>query len=550
MGQILLTIDQPFSPLTRVIITWVNGLILLFVVAPLAIFTRSPGRRAAYRSWTLASLALFPLGLVRFVPETQTQAAAAAQIGVSLSLVAILALLARRRGHGAELSWPVTVAAIAIVPILLLPWLALGALGSPLDSLLNLLAGLSLGMLAGLLLDGFLVAPLVAHSRGIGRDTAFGGLSTVVALAILAAGFGFGGSQLLLLGAIPLLGFAAMAFALYVATPERPYGHAWLPLAALLGLVAAAPLLFFDPDELTLLLGMDDIPGWAARATAISALLALLVSLVMIIIRLRWATLPPPRMLTALAAPGWVAALLVYFLVGQPGFYGEQLFVILRDQPDLTQAYSIADRDQRTRYVYETLVNNAEASQSRVRGVLDRFGIGYRPYYLVNALEVDAGPIARLYLSLQPEVDRVLDSPRLRPLPEPPSASTGSESPPTGPAWSVAAIGADRVWSELGVTGAGIVVGQSDSGVQGSHPDLQGGYRGQSNQNDYHWLDPWNGTTSPTDINGHGTFTLGSAVGRNGIGVAPGAQWIGCVNLARNLGNPARYLDCMQFMLA
>ena len=34
------------------------------------------------------------------------------------------------------------------------------------------------------------------------------------------------------------------------------------------------------------------------------------------------------------------------------------------------------------------------------------------------------------------------------------------------------------------------------------------------------------------------------------VGVAPEATWIGCVNLARNLGNPPRYLDCLQFMLA
>ncbi|MGW8318394.1 MAG: S8 family serine peptidase [Candidatus Promineifilaceae bacterium] len=31
---------------------------------------------------------------------------------------------------------------------------------------------------------------------------------------------------------------------------------------------------------------------------------------------------------------------------------------------------------------------------------------------------------------------------------------------------------------------------------------------------------------------------------------APGAEWIGCINLHRNLGNPAFYLDCLQFMLA
>jgi hypothetical protein len=31
-------------------------------------------------------------------------------------------------------------------------------------------------------------------------------------------------------------------------------------------------------------------------------------------------------------------------------------------------------------------------------------------------------------------------------------------------------IGADRVWEEFGITGEGIVVGESDSGVQWDHP--------------------------------------------------------------------------------
>jgi subtilisin family serine protease len=103
-----------------------------------------------------------------------------------------------------------------------------------------------------------------------------------------------------------------------------------------------------------------------------------------------------------------------------------------------------------------------------------------------------------------------------------------------------------RTWSQLGVTGAGIVVGTSDSGVDGTHPALAAGFRGGNDS----WYDPWEHTPTPTDHNGHGTHTLGSAVGRTGTGVAPGAQWVGCVNLDRNLGNPARYLDCLQFMLA
>jgi subtilisin family serine protease len=39
-------------------------------------------------------------------------------------------------------------------------------------------------------------------------------------------------------------------------------------------------------------------------------------------------------------------------------------------------------------------------------------------------------------------------------------------------------------------------------------------------------------------------------LGQNGIGIAPDATWFACLNLGRNLANPAFYLDCMQFMLA
>jgi subtilisin family serine protease len=102
----------------------------------------------------------------------------------------------------------------------------------------------------------------------------------------------------------------------------------------------------------------------------------------------------------------------------------------------------------------------------------------------------------------------------------------------------------------LGVTGKGIVVGQSDTGADGTHPALKDGYRGLGQGDDYNWYDPWTNSKSPNDQEGHGTHTLGIILGRNGIGVAPGAQWIGCVNLERNLGDPPLYLDCMQFMLA
>ncbi|HEU4421905.1 MAG TPA: S8 family serine peptidase, partial [Pilimelia sp.] len=205
-----------------------------------------------------------------------------------------------------------------------------------------------------------------------------------------------------------------------------------------------------------------------------------------------------------------------------------------------------AGRDARVRAVYQRLVEHAQRTQAELRRELDRLRLDYRPYYLVNAVEVDGGPAVRAWLSRRDDVDRVLLSQRLRPVPAGPTPMRGDRPAPGTPAWNITLLGADRVWNELRVTGSGVTVGTSDSGVDGGHPALAGGYRG----GDDSWYDPWNGSRTPVDRGGHGTHTLGSAVGDTNVGVAPGANWVGCVNLDRNLGNPARYLDCLQFMLA
>jgi subtilisin family serine protease len=198
------------------------------------------------------------------------------------------------------------------------------------------------------------------------------------------------------------------------------------------------------------------------------------------------------------------------------------------------------------REVYRRLVETASRTQADLRRELDRRRLDYTPYYLVNAIEVEGGPVARAWLARRAEVDRVLLSQQLRPLPVPPAPTRGDAPAPTSPPWNLTMIGADQVWTRLGVDGSGIVVGGSDSGVDGTHPALAGNFRG----GDDSWYDPWNGTPAPTDVGGHGTHTLGTAVGGRNVGVAPGARWVACVNLDRNLGNPAKYLDCLQFMLA
>ncbi|RQX04886.1 S8 family serine peptidase [Micromonospora arida] len=460
-------------------------------------------------------------------------------------------------GRRGRRTGPVPLLAVAAGLALLLPWAWLGALGGLLETVLALLAAAALGVLAATLLDAPFWSPFaVGRPPRPARLVLVGGLVAGVALLLLAAGTGQSGAQLPALLTVPPVGFALAA--LWAATwrpttdPAEAIRAGATATGWLVGLAALGPLAFTDPEEISLLLvGTRDIPFWVATAAGVGLAVAVLVAIGYAVLLARPAARTPNRRVAAVAA----VVLLVAFGVvdlgpGQPGLYGERLFVVLRTQADLSDlpaaAPGRAGRDARAAEVYRRLVTTAEQSQGDLLRGLNRLRLDPVSYYLVNAIEVDGGPAVRAWLDRRPEVARVLVSQRLRPLPAPAGQNRGSAPKPTGPEWNIRQIGADRVWSQLRVTGAGIVVGSSDSGVDGTHPALRAGFRG----GDDSWYDPWDDTRSPTDQGGHGTHTVGSAVGRDGIGVAPDAQWVGCVNLDRNLGSPAHYLDCLQFMLA
>lgn len=122
--------------------------------------------------------------------------------------------------------------------------------------------------------------------------------------------------------------------------------------------------------------------------------------------------------------------------------------------------------------------------------------------------------------------------------------------------WSVAKIGADRVWRELGVTGSGVVVANIDTGVDWNHPALKNRYRGWNGgpvvDHLHNWFDATNeASVYPSDLNGHGTHTMGTIVGEGGIGVAPGARWMAAKGLnGQGFGFYSWLLASMQFMLA
>ncbi|MEM7133248.1 MAG: S8 family serine peptidase [Chloroflexota bacterium] len=425
------------------------------------------------------------------------------------------------------------------------PWVVVGSVGSPLDLLLNLALGLLAGWVASLLINRIWLRSLAVDSRGLGRDGLTGGFVIGTTLLILSSGLSLNGVQLLLMLALSAVGWLLLVAA-DTHTPHvagRSSGPGWL-----VGSICAVILIFSDTDG-TILQAVDGLLGHYFAAAGLVVVTGLVGGFVMLILRRPLArTVASPTLLLAGLAL-WLTGGLVYHLAGQSGFYGDSLFVVMTRQADVSQAATMSDYDDRRRYVYDTLVNHANESQADLRSSLEQLNVEYTPYYLVNALEVRGGLLMRLWLNRRADVDRIMPSPALRPLFQAQESAQGTQPAPAGPEWNLTNLGADRVWADFDIRGAGIVIGQSDSGVQFDHAEVIDSYRGRSGDHDYNWFDPWNQSLEPSDVSGHGTHTLGSIVG-NLVGVAPDAEWIGCANLHRNLGNPGFYLDCMQFMLA
>lgn len=500
--------------------------------------------RAIFRTWLLGVLFFIVMIPLRLVPQTQVLLANVLQI----VLAWLFAGLLFRRFRPVD--YP-NVGRVALIPALLfaLPWVWLHSYGSILDTVLNLLAGLAFGAAAAAIMQGVLVDAL-NRTGTAGWNIALGGFAVGVLLNVMVAGFGFEGMPWLLMLCVPTLGWILMAHARWgTDTPGNRQAFALLS-----GVAVAAPMIFVDPDELLLVLNLGgrDILAMGLIAAGIAMLIGWGLAIVALAFRDRYPTDLLPNNLHFFMGVA-LFALIAVLSSFDFDWHGDRLFVILNSQADLSGAAAIPDQRERASYVYSTLTDHATTTQAELRETLTTLRIRHRPYYLVNAIEVDGGPLIRLWLLTRPEVERIIDSPVLRPVYNDPgeSLAEGTYSVPRDAElmWNLEMIGAPQVWEEFGARGEGIIVGQSDSGVDARHPELQDSYLGRNGADSLHWYDPWLFKTTPYDVGGHGTHTLGTVLG-NQVGVAPDADFIACVNLERNLANPALYLECMQFMMA
>ena len=147
---------------------------------------------------------------------------------------------------------------------------------------------------------------------------------------------------------------------------------------------------------------------------------------------------------------------------------------------------SRATRAYRHRVVIENLRASAERSQTRWREYLDQAKTasrvsGYRFYWIVNAVVVRARASFLYELSRNEDV-QYMDV-NLKPVLIEPVRRTELRGRSTldlnqGIPRGVRAINAPRVWRELGITGAGRLVANLDTGVDGGHPALAARWRG------------------------------------------------------------------------
>ncbi len=227
-------------------------------------------------------------------------------------------------------------------------------------------------------------------------------------------------------------------------------------------------------------------------------------------------------------------------------------FVVLKIQADLSAAEKMATKEAKGQYVFDALTEVAAKTQGPIVAALNAEKATFKPLWIRNMIKVNSDKALLLEMAARPDVAEIIYEYPATPDVVGKGTVDQSAKAPEAPEWGITRVGAPDVWA-LGITGAGAVVGDLDTGVQWDHPALINAYRGNlgggSYNHNYNWYDGGH-TTVPVDYDSHGTHTMGTIVGLDGanqIGMAPGAKWIACPGIGSPYVGP---FECFQFFMA
>ncbi|RFC76022.1 S8 family serine peptidase [Streptomyces sp. AcE210] len=246
-----------------------------------------------------------------------------------------------------------------------------------------------------------------------------------------------------------------------------------------------------------------------------------------------------------------------------------KFFVVLKDKADLTTAKKQRTHAKAATAAYKALKTTAEDSQKSLTAFLDKEKVGHKDYWIANTVQVTGDQDLVNELAKRSDVEKIVklrtfkidametDDSKVTKSRTDSTGTASSAEGDTAPTWGLSDIKADQVWDQYGDRGEGIVVASVDTGVQYDHPDLVKQYRGNNGDgtftNDYNFYDPTGNCSSdgtPCDNNGHGTHTMGTMVGKNGIGVAPNAKWIAAKGCGTSSCSSDDLLAAGQWILA
>jgi hypothetical protein len=170
----------------------------------------------------------------------------------------------------------------------------------------------------------------------------------------------------------------------------------------------------------------------------------------------------------------------------------------------------------------------------------------HQRFWVLNGFHLEAKPDIILEIARRPDVGWISHNGEVHIIAEPSGVKIDSR----GTTWGIRKIKADSCWA-AGYTGQGIILGETDTGVDYTHPALQGKWSG-------YWkvasgLPP---STTPYDDHNHGTHCMGTIMGGDGpgpftedIGIAFNAKFVAAKVL--NSGGSGSYAQCaegLQFM--